>query len=307
MKIARLPIALCAVLAAGALQAAGDPKPGEAQAPAASATGTQTGADVTIATINGVRYSLDTFRLFYIERLQQTQSQDSPEMQQQAFNEFVNLAVTAQQADTLKLTDRRDVQIGMELQRMRLLSNVSLQAMAQEFKPTEEELKKAYDELLKQLGETQYKVRHVLVKEEAEAKKVIAELNKGGDFADLAKKHSTGPNAKAGGELGWFTSNQIDNKPFSDAVATLKKGTYTKTPVKAKYGWHVILLEDTRTAQPPSFDEAKPQLIASYQRAKLGEKIGVLRQGAKLELNESVVKLRDAPAEEPSKAPQEKK
>jgi peptidyl-prolyl cis-trans isomerase C len=303
MKIARLPLALCAVLAAGVAQAADEPKSAAAALPAPSAAE----ADVTLATINGVRYSLDSFRLFYLERMQQSQSGDTPEMQQQAFNEFINLAVTAQQADALKLTDRHDVQIGLELQRMRVLSNVALQSMAQEFKPTEDELKKAYDDAVKQLGQTQYKVRHILVKDEAEGKKVIAELSKGGDFAELAKKYSTGPNAKSGGELGWFTSAQIDNKPFSDAVEGLKKGAYTKTPVNAKYGWHVILLEDTRIPEPPSFDDAKPQLIANYQRAKLGEKIGALREAAKLDLNESVVKLKEPAAEEPAKDAPEKK
>lgn len=302
MKIAHLPAVLCAVLAAGALQAADAPKPAGAPTPAAASGDAAAGADVTLATVNGVAYPLDLFRLFYLERLQQAQSQDSPEMQQQAFNEFINLVLTAQQAQARKLTERHDVQTGLELQRMRLLSSVALQSMAQEIQPTEDDLKQAYDELVKQFGQTQYKARHILVKEEADAKKVIAELDKGGDFAELAKKHSTGPNAKSGGDLGWFTSAQIDNKPFSDAVGTLKKGTYTKTPVKAKYGWHVILLEDTRTVQPPSFEDAKPQLIANYQRSKLGEKIGELRQAAKLDLNEAVVKVKDAPAEEPAKA-----
>lgn len=307
MKIAHLPLVLSAALATGALQAADAPAPAAAPAPVAGPAEAQAGADLPLATVNGVAYSLDLFRMFYFERLQQTQAQDSPELQQQAFNEFINLVVTAQQAQALKLTDRHDVQIGLELQRVRLLSNIALQAMAQEIQPTEDDLKKGYDELVKQAGETQYKARHILVKEEADAKKVVAELEKGGDFAELAKKHSTGPNAKAGGDLGWFTSSQIDNKPFSDAVEGLKKGAYTKAPVKTKFGWHVILLDDTRTAKPPTFDEAKPQLIAGYQRAKLGEKIGELRQGAKLELNESVVKLKDAPAAVPAKTEPEKK
>ncbi len=309
MKTLHLPLALCAALTAGGLHAADAPKPAAAAAPkpaaaaapapaaAAPALAETPAADVTLATVNGVPYSLDMFRLFYFERLQQTQTQDSPEMQQQAFNEFINLVVTAQQAQALKLTDRHDVQVGLETQRLRLLSSVAIQAMAQEFQPTEADLKKGYDELVKQLGETQYKTRHILVKEEAEAKKLVADLDKGGDFAELAKKHSTGPNAKVGGDLGWFTAAQIDNKPFSDAVATLKKGAYTKAPVKTKFGWHVILLEDSRTATPPTLEEAKPQLVAGYQRAKLAEKVGALRQAAKLELNESVVKLKEVPAE----------
>lgn len=311
MKNLYLPIAFCAALAAGVLQAAETQKPADAPAPVpvsgAGAAEQVPGADVVLVTVNGVPYSLDVFRMFYFERLQQTQAQDSPELQQQAFNEFMNLVVTAQQAEALKLTDRYDVQVGLEMQRIRLLSSIALQVMAQDIQPAEDELKKGYEELAKQAKETQYQARHILVKDEAEAKKVIAELDKGGDFVELAKKYSTGPNARAGGELGWFTTSQIDNKPFSDAVASLKKGAYTKAPVNTKFGWHVILLEDTRTPEPPTFDDAKPQLIAAYQRAKLGEKLAELRQGAKVDLNESVVKLKDAPEEAPAGTEPEKK
>jgi len=302
MKIPYLPIALCAAMAAGGLQAADAPKKAEAAAPAAAPTGEAPAGDVTLVTVNGNPYSLDLFRLFYSDRLQMTQAQDSPELQQAAFNEFINLVVTAQQAQTLKLTDRHDVQIGLEMQRLRLLSSAALQVMAQDIEPSDEDLKKGYEELVKQAKETQYQARHILVKDEAEAKQIIAELDKGGDFADLAKKHSTGPNAKAGGALGWFTAGQIDNKPFSDAVVALKKGSYTKTPIQTKFGWHVILLEDTRTPEPPSFDDAKPQLVAAFQRAKLTEKLGDLRQAAKVELNEALVKLKGDGATEAAPA-----
>jgi peptidyl-prolyl cis-trans isomerase C len=294
MKITYLSLALSAVLAAGNLHAADAPAPAAPAEAAAAALG-----DVPLATVNGIPYSLDMFRLFYMERLQQSQAQDSPELQQLAFNEFINLVLTAQQAETLKLTERPDVQIGMELQRIKLLSNIALQAMAQELQPSDEELKAGYDDLVKQMEGTQYKVRQILVQDEATAKKVIAELDKGGDFSKLAAEHSTGPNAKAGGELGWFSGKAIDNQPFADAVAGLKKGEYTKTPIEAKYGWHVILLDDTRTQAPPTLDEAKPQLIAGYQRMQLANKIGALREDAKLDLNESVVKLKEAPAPAP--------
>ena len=235
------------------------------------------------------------FRLFYLERLQQTQSPDSPEAQQQSFNEFVNLVVTAQQAPALKLTDRHDVQLGLELQKLKLYSSVALQAMAMDIQPTEEELKKAYDEAVKEVKQDQYKARHILVKEEAEAKKLIAELDKKADFTELAKKHSIGPAGKNGGDLDWFTAGQMV-KPFSDAAAALEKGSYTKTPVQTQFGWHVILLEDKRVAEPPSFEDAKPQLIAAIQRNKLGEQIIELRKTTKLELNEDVIKLKEDPA-----------
>ena len=178
---------------------------------------------------------------------------------------------------------------------MKLLSSVALQSMAMDIQPTEEELKKAYDEVVKEVKQTQYKARHILVKEEAEAKKLIAELDKKADFAELAKKHSIGPAGKNGGDLDWFSAGQMV-KPFSDAAAALEKGAYTKTPVQTQFGWHVILLEDIRTAEPPSFEDAKPQLVAAIQRAKIGEQIIELRKTTTLELNEDVIKLKEDPA-----------
>jgi peptidyl-prolyl cis-trans isomerase C len=296
-RASALAAALAAILTATSVQAADAAKPAAAPAtaPAAAAAPEAPQADVRLATINGVPYSLDLFRIFYLERLQQTQSQDTPEAQQQSFNDFINLVVTAQQAPALKLTERHDVQLGLELQKMKLYSSVALQAMAMDIQPTEEELKKAYDEAVKEVKQDQYKARHILVKEEAEAKKLIAELDKKADFTELAKKHSIGPAGKNGGDLDWFTAGQMV-KPFSDAAAALEKGSYTKTPVQTQFGWHVILLEDKRVAEPPSFEDAKPQLIAAIQRNKLGEQIIELRKTTKLELNEDVIKLKEDPA-----------
>jgi peptidyl-prolyl cis-trans isomerase C len=296
MKIAYLPAVLAAILAATSVQAADAPKAASAPAaPPAAAAPPAEAADVRLVTVNGVPYSLDLFRIFYLERLQQTQAQDTPEAQQQSFNEFINLAVTAQQAPIRKLSERHDVQLGLELQKLKLLSSVALQAMAMDIQPTEEELKKAYDEVVKEAKQTQYKARHILVKEEAEAKKLIAELDKKADFTELAKKHSIGPAGKNGGDLDWFSAGQMV-KPFSDATAALQKGSYTKTPVQTQFGWHVILLEDIRTAEPPSFEDAKPQLVAAIQRNKIGEAIVELRKTTTLELNEDVIKLKEDPA-----------
>jgi len=109
------------------------------------------------------------------------------------------------------------------------------------------DLKAEYDTQIghKAGGVTEYKARHILVKEETEAVAIIAELDKGGDFAELAKTKSTGPSGIQGGDLGWFSSDQMV-PPFSEAVDKLEKGSYTKTPVQTQFGWHVIILEDKR-------------------------------------------------------------
>lgn len=247
--------------------------------------------DVIIATVNGTPYPLSTFRMFLTERVQENQGQNTPEFQQQTFNEFMTLVVASQQAEKRDLQDNPDVAAAIEVQRLKVLSNAALAAMARETEVTEEELKQAYEEVKKQSTRPEYKARHILVKDEAEAKELIKELDEKADFATLAKEHSLGPTGKNGGELDWFDASQMV-KPFADAVGSMEAGSYSKEPVQTQFGWHVILLEETRTAAPPPFEESKPQLTALVQRQKLGQQINELRDTAMVELNEDVVKMK---------------
>jgi peptidyl-prolyl cis-trans isomerase C len=265
-------------------------------------------ADVNIAVVNGVPYSLELFRVFYMDRMQQAQHQNDAAFQQQVFNEFMSMVVASQEGERRKLEDDPGVATAIELQKLKVLSNAALAAMAQEIEVTDDELKQAYEEVKKQSERTEYKARHILVKDEAEAKKLIKDLDKKADFAELAKKHSLGPTAKNGGELEWFDKSQMV-EPFADAVAAMKPGTYTKEPVHTQFGWHVIYLEDTRAAEPPAFDDVKPQLTALVQRQKLGERLMQMRDKAMVELNEDVVQVKpkeETPAEAP-KAESDKK
>ncbi len=247
--------------------------------------------NVTIATVNGVAYPLDQFRMFFMERLQETQGQNDPAFQQQAFNEFMTMVVASQEAQKRKLQDTPEVAAAIAVQRLKVLSNAALAAMAQDLKITDEELKKAYEEVKKTAARPEFRARHILVKEEAAAKKIIKDLEKGTDFGDLAKKNSEVSTAKSdGGQLDWFDANSMP-KPFADAVAKMKPGTNSKEPVQTQFGWHVINLQETRTAEPPKFEDAKPQLTALVQRQKLALEVNKLREGAKVELNEDVVKV----------------
>jgi len=243
----RVSLLISALLASGLCLA-------QDQAPAADAAVLP--ANVTIATVNGVAYPLDVFRMFFMERLQEAQGENDPAFQQQAFNEFMTMVVAAQEAQKRKLQDSPDVTAALEVQRLKVLSNAALADMARGIQVTDDELKKAYDEVKKNATRTEYKARHILVKDEAEAKKVIKELDKGADFGELAKKKSEGPTGKNGGDLDWFNADQMV-KPFAEAVAKMKAGTYTKEPVQTQFGWHVINLQETRTAEPPKFEDAK--------------------------------------------------
>jgi len=299
----RISFVVGALLASGLCLADDAKVAPKGAAPAAAAAPAAPGANVNIATVNGVAYPLDLFRMFFMERLQETQAQNDPAFQQQAFNEFMTMVVAAQEAQKRKLQDAPDVTAAIEVQRLKVLSNAALAAMAQDLKVTDDELKKAYEDVKKNAARTEFKARHILLKDEAAAKKVIKDLEKGADFGELAKKNSEVSTAKTdGGALDWFDANSMP-KPFADAVAKMKAGTNSKEPVQTQFGWHVINLQETRTGEPPSFEDAKQQLTALVQRQKLAVEVNKLREGAKVDLNEEVVKVTKTDAAAPPAKP----
>jgi peptidyl-prolyl cis-trans isomerase C len=255
--------------------------------------------ETLIATVNDQPYELDLFRAYYGELLQQRGGQDSAELQEQAFNEFINLVVASQEGEKRELANDPEVQTALALQRMVVLSAAALQSIGAETDPTEEQLRQAYDNVVAQSQRTEYKARHILLDDKEKAQALIEELDAadGEGFAALAEKNSLGPTAEKGGDLGWFDSRRMV-KPFADAVAEMEPGTYSKQPVQTQFGWHVILLEETRMAEPPSFEQAKPQLEAMLRQQRVAQALADLRNNAKVELNEEVVKIKEEPAAE---------
>jgi len=138
------------------------------------------------------------------------------------------------------------------------------------------------------------RARHILLETEEEAREVIAALDGGIEFADLASERSTGPSAAQGGDLGYFTSEQMVPS-FAEAAFALEPGSYTSEPVQTEFGWHVIQLEDRRPKDPPSFEEVAPQLTQELQGAAVESHIAGLRADADIEVMEAA-----QPAEEPA-------
>jgi peptidyl-prolyl cis-trans isomerase C len=143
------------------------------------------------------------------------------------------------------------------------------------------------------------------VDSEDKAKDVIAELKKGGNFAELAKTKSSDSSAANGGDLGWFTPSMMV-PPFAEAVAKMEKGKTSEQPVQTPFGWHVILLEDVRDATPPSMDELKPQITQMLQSKMVNDYLEKLKSGAKIEVKEIQVS-EVKPAATPEAAKEEKK
>ncbi|UXX81927.1 peptidylprolyl isomerase [Roseovarius pelagicus] len=147
---------------------------------------------------------------------------------------------------------------------------------------TDAALKAAFDEkYLNMPEETEYKAAHILVETEEEAKALVTELNDGGDFAALAKEHSTGPSGPSGGELGWFAPGMMV-EPFQDAVEQLEAGGISD-PVQTQFGWHVILLSETRTKARPDMEEVRPELEEELRQAAMTAHIEQLLTSAKID------------------------
>lgn len=236
-----------------------------------------------VATVNGKNIDQKQYDQI-VEILKSKNPQFDVETNRAAIiNELVTREVMYQEAKKQKLDKIPDVAYVLEQQRIDTMTKALLRKFLDGTKVPDSELQKLYDEKIAKLDETEYKARHILLKTEDEAKAVIAELDAGKDFIELAKSKSTGPSAQSGGDLGWFTSGRMVPQ-FSLAVSGMNKGTYSKSPIQTKFGWHVIKLEDTRKLEPPKFDAVKPQLLKSIQQQRMQEYLKKLRSKAKVEI-----------------------
>ena len=148
---------------------------------------------------------------------------------------------------------------------------------------TDEALRQSYEEhKVSFSGGDQVKARHILLETEEVAREVITEMVKGGDFAALATKHSTGPSAASGGDLGWFAEGQMVPE-FSAVAFALAPGEFTTEPVKTQFGWHVILVDDRKTGEAPPFEQARQQLASAMSQTILREMLEALRKETKVE------------------------
>ena len=177
---------------------------------------------------------------------------------------------------------------------------------------TDADVKARYDKEVAALPkQEEVHARHILVKTEDEAKDVIKQLDAGKSFADLAKEKSTDPNKADGGDLGYFTKGRIV-KEFEEAAFALDKGTYTKTPVKTDFGYHVILVEDKRDAAPPAFDQVKDQVRQLVMRDKYLALLASAKEKSKVEITDEALRKgyddankQPQPGDEPAAQPQQ--
>ncbi len=233
-----------------------------------------------VASVNGTYISKKTLETLEKEIAERSQGQTFPK--EQLLEELIQRELLIQQALQKHLDKSPEVIERMATVRNSLLSQAALQDYLKANPVTDEEIKAEYDSKMANMG-NEYKARHILVKTEDEAKKIIAELEKGADFAALAKKHSIDPMGAEGGDLGWFTADRMV-APFSEAVMALENGKFTKQPVQTQFGWHVILREDSRALTPPPLEAVKEQIRPMLQRQKAQAMIENLRKTAQVEI-----------------------
>ncbi len=243
------------------------------------------GGSKTVATVNGQAITQEMLDVYTQQRTRRMPPGAPQPSRQAMVEELVNMELVKQDAEKRKIDQLPEVQRELAWHRRGVLVSKAMRDYLEKHPITEAELKTAYDEEVKKLGGTEYHARHILLENEADAKAVIKALDGGADFAELAKEKSTGPTGKNGGDLGWFSPKQMV-KPFADAVAAMKPGSYSKQPVKTQFGWHVIKLEETRPMQPPAFDQVKPQLKTRLQNDRIEDYLNALKKSARIEIKD---------------------
>ena len=239
------------------------------------------------ATVNGTPISKDTLDHIVAQRTSMGQP-DNPDTRKEVINQLATQLLVSQEAMKKKLDETPEVIDQMNLSKQSILSNAFVQDYFKNNPVSDDTLKAEYDKIKAQMSGNEYKARHILVDSEAEARNIIAKLKvSSAQFDKLAKEKSKDTGSRNnGGDLGWFDPHSMVPE-FGAAVAKLGKGKFTLEPVKTRYGYHVILLEDSRTKQPPALDQIKTQLSRHVQEENLKKLIEDMRAKAKIEITAS--------------------
>jgi peptidyl-prolyl cis-trans isomerase C len=281
-QIRNLAVALVAgtfAVAAGAQDKAPAKPKADAAAPKKAAAAPAAGTKIVV---NGV--TIPQSRVDAMNKELNAQGQpDNAERQNAVREELVNREILAQAAAKRGLDKSPDIQAQMEMARQAVLVRALFENEVKTNPITDADLQKQYEQFKGSMGTNEYKVAHILVDKEEDAKQIIDQINKGGDFAKIAKERSKDPGSKEnGGDLDWGPSARYV-KPFADAVTSQPKGKISAAPVKTDFGYHVIRVDDVRPLKVPEFAEVKEQFRQRAQQQQIQKMVMDLRQKAKIE------------------------
>jgi peptidyl-prolyl cis-trans isomerase C len=237
--------------------------------------------DKVLAKVNGAEIKQSDVTMAEEELAPSLAQMDPATKDENVLAFLIDMKIVAKAAEDKKVADTDDFKKRLNFTRNRLLMD-SLLASEGKAATTDAAMKQVYEDASKQIaGEQEVHARHILVETEDEAKAVKAELDKGADFAELAKKKSKDPGASDGGDLGFFTKEQM--VPEFSAVAFALEPGKISDPVKSQFGWHIIKVEEKRNRKPPEFDQVKGQIETYVTRKAQADYVGKLREAAKIE------------------------
>ena len=281
MKKVHLGALLAAALSQvpfAAAQAPAPAKPALAAAPAkpaAAATG-------PVATVNGVQIPRQRADLITQQRAQQGDA-DGEQLRAAVKEELINREIIQQEATRTGFAKRAELQQELDFVRQTVIVQAYLRDWAQKNPTSDADIQKEYARAKAQTGSTEYRARHILVPTEDEAKKLIAEIAKGAKFEEVAQKNTKDDGTRPrGGDLDWNVPGTFD-KAFSDAMVKLEKGTMTSVPVRTRFGFHIIRLEDVRPVNFPPLAQVKPQIQQRMTQQRIDALVRDLRGKAKVE------------------------
>jgi peptidyl-prolyl cis-trans isomerase C len=272
----RIGYAAIAAVLFTVLAISGCSKDSSSEAPASASA-----SDPVVARVNGVDIRQSDLALAEEDVGADMQAASPEAKREHLISYLADIIMVSQAADKKNLADNPDFKRRLAFLRNKLLMGYELQQEAKTAL-TDEALHQTYDEAVKSMaGQEEVRARHILVQGEDEAKAILEQLKKGADFATLAKEKSKDPGGAEGGDLGYFTKDQMVPE-FADVAFKMYPGQLSN-PVKTQFGWHVIKLEDKRTKQPPEFEKVKDQIEAYLARKAQTDFIAKLRQNAKVE------------------------
>ena len=262
--------------------------------------------DAVAATVNGTPISESLVGMMLKQRTNLGRPAD-PESRKTFIDSLAMQLIISQEAVKKGLDKAPEVVNRIELGRQSVLVDAFVQDYLKNNAVSEDMLKAEYEKIKAQATGTEYKARHILVENEAEAKDIIARLKKNPKaFEALAKEKSKDRGSKDnGGDLGWFDPRGMVPE-FGAAVAQLAKGKFTEEPVKSQFGYHVILLEDSRQQQVQPLEQIKPALMQQMQQQNLKKLFDEMKAKAKIEIVQAPAPL-SAPTQEAKPAEPTKK
>ena len=240
------------------------------------------GNATVLATVNGEEITQADIDLFYQELPDQMKQIPVEQVQNQILDRLIDQQLILREAKKARLDKRPDIERKLAYEKTKILNESYLEIVLEK-EVTPERIREVYNRAIAlEKKREEVKARHILVKTEAEALDIINALKRGGDFISLAKERSTGPSGKNGGDLGFFTADQMV-PPFSKAAYALRKGETSDKPVQTQFGWHVIKVEDRRLAGARPFEELEPQIREQLVTKAYEKIIQQFRKTAKIE------------------------